>query len=47
MDFAKWWTKNKTTSLKAMNHITNPSYFVSTFVKKKELITIISALQMA
>jgi hypothetical protein len=30
-----------------VNHITNLSYFVSTFVKKKELTTIILALQMA
>ncbi len=34
-------------SLKVMNNVTNPSYFISTFVKKKEITTIISALQMA
>jgi hypothetical protein len=35
------------TSLKVMNHIANLSYFVSTFVKKKELTTIILELQIA
>jgi hypothetical protein len=29
-----------------MNNITNPSYFISTFVKKKEITSIILALQM-
>jgi hypothetical protein len=46
-DFAKWWTRSKMTSLKVMNNITNPSYFISTFVKKKKIIAIISTLQMA
>ncbi len=45
--FAKWWTMSKTTSLKVMNNVTNPSCFISTFVKKKEIATIISTLQMA
>jgi hypothetical protein len=35
------------TSLKVMNNVANPSCFVSTFVKKKEIATIILALQMA
>jgi hypothetical protein len=35
------------TSLKVVNNVTNPSYFVYTFVKKKEIIAIILALQMA
>jgi hypothetical protein len=30
-----------------VNHVTNPSCFVSTFVKKKEVTTIIPTLQMA
>ncbi len=43
-DFAKWWIRSKMTSLKVVN-ITNPSYFISTFVTK--IIAIISTLQMA
>jgi len=43
-DFAKWWIGSKMTSLKVMN-ITNPSYFISTFVTK--IIAIISTLQIA
>jgi hypothetical protein len=38
---------SKTTSLKVMNNVTNPSCFVSTFVEKKEITTFILALQMA
>jgi hypothetical protein len=45
--FAKWWIMSKTTSLKVMNNVTSPSCFISRFVKKKEIATIISALQMA
>jgi len=30
-----------------MNNVTNPSYFVSTFVNKKEIATIIPTLQMS
>jgi hypothetical protein len=30
-----------------MNNVTNPSYFMCTFVKKKKIIAIILALQMA
>jgi hypothetical protein len=37
IDFAKWWIESKTTSLKVVNNIANPSYFNSTFVKKKKL----------
>jgi hypothetical protein len=43
IDFAKWWTRSKITSLKVMNNITNPS-FISTFVKKKEIAIIIPTL---
>jgi hypothetical protein len=45
-NFAKWWIRSKTTSLKVVN-ITNPSCFISTFVKKKEIAAIIPTLQMA
>ncbi len=31
--FTKWWTRSKTTSLKIMNNVTNPSCFNSTFVQ--------------
>jgi len=43
--FAKWWTKSKTTSLKVVNNDVNPSCFISTFVKKKKITTIILTLQ--
>jgi hypothetical protein len=45
--FAKWWTKSKTTSLKVVNNDANPSRFISTFVKKKKITTIILTLQKA
>ncbi len=45
--FSKRWTRSKMSSLKVMNNVTNPSYFISTLVKKKEITTIISTLQMA
>ncbi len=34
-------------SFKVVNNIAIPSYFVFTFIKKKEIANIISALQMA
>ncbi len=46
-NFTKKWTRNKTISFKVMNKIATPSCFVFTFVKKKEITSIISTLQMA
>ncbi len=47
IDFAKRWTWSKMISFKVVNNIAIPSYFVSTFIKKKEIVGIISTLQMA
>jgi len=44
--YAKRWTKCKTICLKLVNNITIPNYFVFTFVKKKEITSIILALHM-
>jgi hypothetical protein len=39
--------KCRTISLKLINNVIIPNYFISTFVNKKEIIGIISTLQMA
>jgi len=39
--------KCRTISLKLINNVVIPNYFISTFVNKKEIIGIISTLQMA
>jgi hypothetical protein len=46
-NFAKWWTMSKTTSLKVVDNVANPNCFISTFIKKKKIASIIPALQMA
>lgn len=45
--FTKKQIKCRTISLKFINNVVIPNYFISTFVNKKEIIGIILALQMA
>jgi hypothetical protein len=46
IDFVKRHIGSKTISSKVVNGVTTPSYFISTFFKKKKMITFILALQM-